>query len=78
MRQKTIKARIIETSYKNTSVYGNPSHWVTFEDANGTIKEGYTAANAACGYGCTNFIGKAAEITYHVTRGGSLVIDYIK
>ena len=77
MKKYTVIAKVISTAYKCTSYYGNPSYWVTFQEADGAIIEGYTATNAACGYGCTNYEGKTAEITYHITRGGSVIIDYI-
>jgi len=68
---------VIGTSYKSTSYYGNPSYWVTFTKSDGETLTGYTANNAACGYGCTNFNGKKCEITYHYTRIGNIIIDYM-
>lgn len=65
------------TSYKCTSYYGNPSYWVNFTNNNGETLTGYTANNASCGYGCTNFNGKKCEITYHFTRTGNIIIDYM-
>lgn len=79
MATKKIKvtAKVIGTSYKCTSYYGNPSYWVTFETKEGETIHAYTANNAACGYACTNFNGKECEITYHHTRSGSAIIDYM-
>ena len=72
MKQYKKIGQIIEIRYKCTSIYGNPSYYITFEDkANGGFITGYTASNAACGYGCKNFEGKTAEIKYHITRKGS-------
>lgn len=65
------------TSYKSTSYYGNPSYWVNFTNSNNKTLTGYTANNAACGYGCTNFNGKRCEITYHYTRNNNIIIDYM-
>ena len=68
-----VRANVIGTSYKNTSIYGNPSYWVSFETEKGIIRA-YTESDAACGYGCTNFNGKMCDITYHLTRSGNAVI----
>jgi len=76
MAQKNIKvtAKVIGTSYKSTSYYGNPSYWVSFETTDGETVHAYTATDAACGYGCTNFNGKDCAITYHYTRNGNAII----
>ena len=76
-RIKTI-GKIKGTSYRNTSVYGNPSYYILFETETGETIKGYTAANAACAYGCTNSeFSKFACIVYHITKGGKVIIDNI-
>ena len=76
-RIKTI-GKIKGTSYRNTSYYGNPSYYVLFENEEGETIKGYTAANAACGYSCTNSeFRQFAYIEYHTTKGGKVVIDDI-
>ena len=76
-RIKTI-GKIKGTSYRNTSVYGNPSYYILFETETGELIKGYTAANAACAYGCTNSeFMEFACIVYHVTKGGKVIIDNI-
>ena len=78
MKAKEVNAkRVFAVNYKCTSYYGNPSYWVSFETEGGEYLTGYTASNAACGYGCTNFIGKGCRIKYHTTRAGRVVIDYM-
>ena len=78
MKYNTINGLIIGISYKCTSIYGNPSYYIKFEDlTNGGYITGYTASDAACGYSCKNFEGKTAEIKYHITRKGSFIIDFI-
>ena len=70
--------KIKGASYRNTSVYGNPSYYITFETETGELIKGYTVANASCGYSCTNSdLREFAYIEYHVTKGGKIVIDYI-
>ena len=76
-RQKTI-GKIKDVTFKNRSVYGNPSYYITFEDEKGEEITGYTAANAACAYGCKNpELKEFAYIEYHITKGGKVVIDNI-
>ena len=71
-----VRAKVFGVQYKSTSYYGNPSYWVTFETDNGVLTA-YTATDAACGYGCRNYLGGSAEITYHRTRTGNYIIDYM-
>lgn len=76
-RQKTI-GKIKGTAYRNTSYFGNPSYYITFENEEGETIKGYTAPNAACAYGCTNSeLREFACIVYHVTKGGKVIIDNI-
>ena len=80
MKTQRIKVvgKIKGTSYRNTSVYGNPSYNVLFENEEGETIKGYTAPNAACAYGCTNSeFREFAYIEYHVTKSGKIVIDNI-
>lgn len=62
-----------KVEFKCLSYYGNPSYWLHFEDG----RVGYTASNAACGYGARNHEGKKARVRYHYTARGSMIIDYI-
>ena len=68
----TTVALVQNITYKNTSYFGNNSYWVSFGDM-----LGYTAPNHSCGYGCHNYKGKEAKITYHFTKGGKCVITDI-
>ena len=70
--------RVISTSPKCVSYYGNPSRYVTFETSKGEELTGYTASNADCGYGCDNSnLKEFAIIEYHYTKGGDIVITRI-
>ena len=74
-RIKTI-AKIKDVTFRNRSVFGNPSYYIKFETEEGEIIKGYTVANASCGYSCTNSdLREFAYIEYHVTKGGKIVID---
>lgn len=68
------------TYYKrlNCSIYGNPAFYGEFENENGDILRGRTATNSACAYGFLNYETCPREITYHVTRIGNVIFDYIK
>ena len=78
MTTKRIKVigKIKGTAYRNTSYFGNPSYFLTFENEEGELIKGYTVANASCGYSCTNSdLREFAYIEYHITKGGKIVID---
>ena len=76
-RKQTI-AKIKNVQYRNTSVYGNPSYYIAFEDERGKLLIGYTKPNADCAYGCRNEdLRKFAYIEFHETKSGKIVIDQI-
>ena len=76
-RIKTI-AKIKNVQYRNSSVYGNPSYYIAFEDEKGKLIIGYTKPNADCAYGCKNpDLKEFAYIEYHRTKSEKVVIDYI-
>ena len=76
-RQKTI-GKIKDVQFRNRSVYGNPSYYITFENEEGEEITGYTSPNADCAYGCRNEdLREFAYIEYHKTKSGKVVIDYI-
>ena len=78
MKHILINAKVLGTSYKCTSYYGNPSYNVSFETTEGEILKGYTANNASCGYSCTNYNGKMCAISYHLTKKGNIIIDSMR
>ena len=76
-RIKTV-GKIKDVTFRNRSVYGNPSYYITFENEKGEEIKGYTAPNADCAYGCRNEdLKEFAYIEYHKTKSGKVVIDYI-
>lgn len=76
MKSIEIIATITKVEYKNHSINGNPCYWVCFT-ANGFERVGRTATDAACGYGCANHVGREVTLTYHETRNGNIIIDFI-
>ena len=80
MKTKRIKTigKIKDVTFRNRSVYGNPSYYITFENEKGEEITGYTAPNSSCAYGCKNpDLREFAYIEFHETKGGKIVIDYI-
>ena len=80
MKSNRIKCigKIKEVQFRNKSVYGNPSYYITFEDEKGEEITGYTAPDSSCAYGAKNpDLKDFAYIEYHVTKSGKIVIDYI-
>ena len=76
-RIKTI-AKIKDVTFRNHSICGNPSYYITFEDEKGEEIQGYTKPNADCAYGCKNSdLKEFAYIEYHITKSGKVVIDLI-
>ena len=76
-RKQTI-AKIKKVEYRNTSLCGNNSYYIAFEDEKGELIIGYTKPNADCAYGCKNpELREFAYIEYHQTKSGKIVIDYI-
>ena len=76
-RKQTI-GKIKDVTFRNRSVYGNPSYYITFENETGEEITGYTKPNADCAYGCKNpELREFAYIEYHSTKSGKVVIDYI-
>ena len=76
-RQKTI-SKIKDVQFRNRSVYGNPSYYITFDNEKGEEITGYTAPNAVCAYGINNpYLKEFAYIEYHATKGGKVIIDNI-
>lgn len=76
-RIRTI-AKIKKVEYRNTSLYGNNSYYIAFEDEKGELLIGYTKPNAECAYGCKNpELREFAYIEYHQTKSGKTIIDDI-
>ena len=76
-RKQTI-GKIKNVTFKNKSVYGNPSYFIAFENETGEEITGYTSPNADCAYGCRNEdLKEFAYIEWHATKSGKIVIDQI-
>ena len=70
-------AKLMSYERRNNSVNGNPSYHASFSNGSEEIT-GKTASDASCGGALTNFSdGRACNVTYHVTKGGNTIIDWI-
>lgn len=78
MKKLTFTGMLTYSERLNCSVYGNPAYYGEFENDSGDVLRGRTASNAACAYGFLNQEDSKREITYHVTRNGNVIFDYIK
>lgn len=75
---KIEKVTFKEVSYKSTSKDGNVRRKVTFEDPEGNIYNCLTSKNASASLDCLNcyLLKRKANIWYHITKKGILLIDY--
>ena len=70
--------KLMSYERRNNSVNGGPSYHASL--SNGSVEiTGKTASDANCGYALENFTdGRACNVTYHITKGGNVIIDKIK
>lgn len=79
MKKITKLLTVVHYERGNLSYYGNPSFFVTVRDENGEYFRGKTASNAVIGYEMSNYNkGEAALFTYHETRNGNIIFDYVR
>lgn len=70
--------KILNIERGNNSYYGNPSYYLTVENENGEILRGKTASNASVAYAiCYSMEGKVRTFTYHYTKNGNMIFDYM-
>lgn len=79
----TTPARLIDSEALHLSQYGNPRVKLWLELADGSHVIAQTARDSFAGYCVDNWRCAKARglpwvvISYHVTRGGSVIVDYI-
>lgn len=74
------KCTVLKVEYRNSSLCGNSSYWLSFLSSLGRFERGYTSPNASCGCTAKNYRyaeGKPIFLKYHYTGGGKCVIDSI-
>ena len=77
MKKYTFKGKLIHYERKNSSIDGNPKYYGVFENENGETLNGTTASNASCAYSFLNNQEANRTVTYHITKTGNVIIDYI-
>lgn len=70
--------KLVDYKRLNNSSYGNPAYYGTFESSNGLTISGRTASNAADAYGFLNNKDGLKLITYHTTKSGNIIFDYVR
>lgn len=78
MKKLIFTGKLVNYDRKNSSCYGNPKYYGYFENENGESLSATTASDASCAYGFLNDIEKDRIVTYHITKNGNKIIDYIK
>lgn len=77
MKKLTFIGKLVDYERRNCSQYGNPKFYGVFQNKEGKTLKGITATDANCAYGFLNNIENKRTVTYHVTRTGNCIIDYI-
>lgn len=77
MKRKEFIGKLSYCERLNCSCYGNPRFFGVFINERGETLAGKTATNAACAYGFLNYQNAPREVTYHITRNGNIIFDYI-
>ena len=78
MKKLQFNGKLISYERRNNSVNGNPRYMGVFENEDGDYLIGTTASNASCAYSFLNNTAIKKVITYHETKTGNIVIDYIE
>ena len=78
MKRLYFTGKLVSYERRNSSCNGNPKYYGYFENENGGSLSATTASDAACAYGFLNNIKKNRIVTYHITKTGNAIIDYIK
>lgn len=77
MKRKEFIGKLTYYERLNCSVYGNPRYFGVFRSESGETLAGKTASNAACAYGFLNYQNATRKVTYHITRNGNIIFDFI-
>ena len=77
MKKMIFTGKLINYERRNSSYSGNPKYYGYFENEKDSFC-GTTATDASCAYGFLNDMDKERIVTYHITKTGNTIIDYIK
>lgn len=77
MKRKEFVGKLSYYERLECSCYGNPRYYGVFANESGETLAGKTATNAACAYGFLNYQNAPRKVTYHITRNGNIIFDFI-
>lgn len=77
MKRKEFTGKLSYYERLESSRYGNPRYYGVFTNESGETLAGKTATDAACAYGFLNHQNAPRKVTYHITRNGNIIFDFI-
>ena len=77
MKKIKVMAKLVNAIRLNNSYYGNPRYFAVYELSNGFLK-GKTSSDGKIGYTIFNNRDSEKILTYHVTRTGNIIFDYVE
>jgi hypothetical protein len=77
MKRKEFTGKLSYYERLECSCYGNPRYYGVFTNESGETLAGKTATDAACAYGFLNHQNAPRKVTYHITRNGNIIFDFI-
>ena len=78
MKTNTVTAKVKQVIKKGYSFYGNPHYTLTLETTTGEEIGCKTVINGSIGYGLTNYQTRYGIFTYHMTKKGTIILDFAK
>ena len=78
MKTNTITAKVDRIIRKGHSINGNPHYTVILTTPTGTEIEGKTVVDGSIGYAITNYQTRYGIFTYHMTKKGTIILDFAK
>ena len=78
MKTNTITAKVKRIIKKGYSFYGNPHYTLTLETPTSEEMQCKTAVNGSLGYGRTNYLNRYGIFTSHMTKKGTIILDFAK
>ena len=76
MKKNTITAKVKQIIRKGYSIYGNPHYTVILTTPTGTEIECKTVVDGSIGYAITNYQTRYGIFTYHMTKKGTIILDF--
>lgn len=77
MKRNEFTGKLTYCERLRCSCYGNPRYYGVFTNESGEMLAGKTAENAACAYSFLNYRNAPRKVTYHITRNGNIIFDFI-